>query len=291
MKTNKNDILKIEFEEDVPISKITTYKTDGTIKGLFSPKNEKEFIITYSFLKENNLPFIIIGNGSNLLISPSANILAISTKKLRQNIQFQEDTVRFSASVSLAKAYSLCCHNQLRSFEALAGIPATIGGAIKNNASAFGQSIFDNLEWIKIFKDGKISILKKENISFSYHSTNIKDCIILSAKFKLKTDKSCKITQDFVNFQKIRFSKQPKGLSCGSVFKNPPNHSAGQLIEKCNLKGTRHGKAVISLKHANFILNEGEASFDDVFYLIKLCQKSVKEKFDIELEPEVEIIK
>ena len=290
MKIDTHEILRVDFKENVPIAEITTYKTQGTVKGLFYPKTDKELLVTYTFLKENNLPFIIIGNGSNLLISPKANIFAVSTKKLRQRSKINDNFAIFSASVPLSKAYSTCARLGLKGFEGLAGIPATLGGAIKNNASAFGQSIFDILESVKVFDGGKIKELKKKDIIYSYHSTNLDGKVILSAKFKLAEEMPCKITQDFVFYQQLRSSRQPKGHCCGSVFKNPRLMPAGQLIENAGLKGRKCGGALISEKHANFIINQNNATFEDVKTLIELCEMEILERFDIELEREVEII-
>lgn len=283
-------ILEIEYVDNEKISNLTTYKNVGCIKGAFYPKNEQELILCYNFLTENNLPFKIIGNGSNLLISEKSNILAISTKKMKKNIRICENNVYASSSVMLAEVYKHCSLHNLRGFEVLASIPATIGGAIKMNASAFGNSIFDNLEKVKIYNQGKVKYLKKNDIIFSYHSTNLGQNLILSAKFTLKKDNYCQITKDFSKSLSLRRFKQPQGLSCGSVFKNPPLLSAGKLIEDCGLKGLRQNGAFISQKHGNFIINEGNAKFDDILYLINLCQIKVFEKYGILLEPEVEII-
>ena len=290
MKLNRNEILNVEYKENVEISQLTTIKTKGYVKGVFYPKTERELITTYMVLQDNNINFIVVGNGSNLLISPKADIVVISTRKLKQSADFSENEACFSSSVTLAKAYNLSYKIGLSGFEALAGIPATIGGAVKNNASAFGHSIFDILEIVRIFKNGKICELKKQDIFYSYHSTNLNGTLILSAKFRLSPEKTCKITQDFVEYQKIRTMHQPKGFSCGSVFKNPPNFSAGYLIEECGLKGKACGGARISDKHANFIITDGNASYKDVVKLIDLCKKRVKTKYEINLETEAEII-
>lgn len=286
---SKREILNIEYKKDVAIKEITTYKTDGYVKGMFLPKTQRELIAIYKCLKDNNIPFIVVGNGSNLLISPNSNILAISTKSLKQKAQILQNLATFSTSTPLAKAFALTSKQGLKGFEKLAGIPASIGGAIKNNAGAFGCSIFDNLEKLKIF-DGKIKEIKKQDIAYAYHSTKLKDVLILQATFKLSHENPCKIMQDFLNFQQLRLQKQPKGFSCGSVFKNPPNMPAGYLIEKCGLKGKTIGNAIISPKHANFIINQGNATFDDITSLINLCKTQVKNQFNINLDCEVEII-
>ena len=289
MKINSHDILKIEFIENQEISQITTYKTQGKVRGVFHPKNERELITAYQVLKEENIPFLVIGNGSNLLISPKAKIIGICTKKMEQACTFEGNLARLSASVPLAKAYNLCRQKLLSGFENLAGVPATIGGAIKNNASAFGKSIFDIVTKIRIY-DGKIKEIGKNEVIFGEHQTNLEGVLILSATFSLQEKEQCKITQTFLECQKERLLKQPKGYSCGSVFKNPPSLSAGKLIDECGLKGRTHGGAIISPKHANFILNQADATFEDVKTLLTLCQTAVQQKFNIPLTPEVEIV-
>lgn len=290
MKYNPHDILKISFIENALISDISTYKTGGNIKGLFLPKNEKELLSVWQFLNEFNLPFKIIGNGSNLLISPLTNLLFVSTKNIKPRFNIKGNIATLSTSTSLAKAFSICLKHGLGGFERIAGIPASLGGAIKNNASAFGQSIFDHLESLRVFQNGTIKIIKKKDIIYSYHSTNIEG-LILSAKFKLPQEKQCNIIQDFIYCTKRRADCQPKGFSCGSVFKNPPQKSAGKLIEECGLKGRELNGAKISEKHGNFIINRGNASFENVLSLIQLCETEVEKKFQIKLEREVEIIK
>lgn len=287
---DNNDLIKIPFVSQEKIANISTYKTQGTVKGVFYPRNEEELILVYNFLSKQDIPFKIIGNGSNLLIKDDCDFLFICTKKMKDKIRFCKNEVHFSSSVTLAKAYNLSLKKSLSGFQRLAGIPATLGGAIRNNASAFGQSVFDNLDKIKIFKDGKIKFLKKSDIIYSYHRTNLKDCLILSAKFILKPASWCEICNEFGLYSKIRSEKQPKGFSCGSVFKNPAEASAGQLIEDCKLKGKHSGNAKISEKHGNFIINTENASFYDVKSLIELCQQEVLKKYNINLEKEVEII-
>lgn len=287
---NINVIYNTEFVPNEDIKNLTTYKNKGYIKGAFYPKNERELTNTFLFLKKYKIPFFIVGNGSNLLISEKTDSIALSIKKLKQSLKIVDNSLYVSASLPLSKIYQNCLKRKLGGFECLAHIPATIGGAIRMNASAFGQSVFDHLEYVKIFKQGKIRQLNKNQIKFSYHKTNLDDCVILSAKFNLNKQKMCEIKRNFSNFLIRRQQCQPKGFSCGSIFKNPPLHSAGQLIENCGLKGLRYGNAQISPVHANFIINNGNATFDEVYYLINLAEVCVLKKFGIALEKEVEII-
>lgn len=284
------EILTIPFVLNEKISNICTYKTQGKVKGVFYPQNEKQLILVYDWLYNAKIPFKIIGNGSNLLIKEDCKCLFISTKQIKSNILLRNNYAYISSSTLLANCFNKCYKKGLSGFENLATIPATIGGALTMNASCFGSSIFDIVEKIKIYKDGKEKFIKKDNILYCYHKTNLKDCLILSAKFKLKNENPCEILNKYAQIVKIRTEKQPKGLSCGSVFKNPPNTSAGALIEKCGLKGLTKNNAKISEKHGNFIINTGNSTFDDIKYLIDKCQEEVYRKFNIYLEKEVEII-
>ena len=287
---NKNLILKTEFIPNEKISNLTTYKNSGTIVGAFYPKNERQLINIYDFLKSYHFPFVVIGNGSNLLISEKAKIFAICLKKLKRKLSIKKNVLSVSSSATLFQIYQFCLARSFSGFEKLALIPATVGGAIKQNASAFQQSIFDRLESVKIFKYGRVLTVPKSEIKFDYHFSNLDDCLIISAKFALKHEKKCKIKRNFYNCSIKRSKGQPKGFCCGSVFKNPKNNYAGKLIELCGLKGLKRNDAEISKIHANFIINNKNASFEDIKYLINFCEKSVQKKFGIKLQREVQII-
>lgn len=287
-----NKILNnIEFEYKVDIKNISTFKTKGYVKGVFYPKNDIEFIEIYNFLNENDIPFYIIGNGSNILFSnKSKNIFLISTKKLNKNIKIKDKFVYCSASPMLSYVFQKTFSKGLSGFEYFANIPATVGGAIKMNAGAHGKCIFDYIDKIKIYKEGKVRYLNKSQIKYNYRTTDLNNCLILSAKFKLNELEKCKIYSNYLSFLEIRKKSQPLGFSAGCIFKNPPNYSAGELIDKCGLKGIKQNDAQISNIHGNIIVNNGNATYDDIMYLINLCKNKVKEKFDIDLELEIKIL-
>lgn len=280
----------IEFVKDEEIKNITTYKTLGKVKGVFYPKTQKELTFIYKYLKNSKTPFKVIGNGSNLLISDKSEKVFISTKKMKNDCKIKDGFLYVGAGCPLALVHRYIASRGYGGFEALATIPASIGGALKMNASAFGHSIFDNLEYIKILSNERLIKLSKDKITYSHHSTNLNNILIISAKFKLKPEKYCEINRNFTNYLLKRIKNQPKGLCCGSVFKNPQTSFAGKLIEECGLKGLEYNDAQISPVHANFIINIGQASFDDIMQLIKLCQEKVYQNSKIKLETEVEII-
>lgn len=270
---------------------LSLYGCEGVVKGAFYPKNEGELALVYNYLKINNLPFKIVGNGSNVLFSPkSSDFYIISMKLMNKKIIFRHEKVYFSSAVSMPSLAHLCYQKSLGGLEELSSIPGTMGGIIKMNAGAFGKCIFDILDKVKVLRKGRIKYLKKSEIAYGYRHTSLDDELILGGTICMTKMHKCDILKRQNEFLGRRLSSQPTGRCCGSVFKNPPNESAGKLIELCNLKGVSKNGATISTKHANFIINKGNATFEDIYFLIELCEKVVYEKFKIKLVREVEIV-
>lgn len=282
---------EIEYKDKIQTKDLTSLKIEGFAKGIFYPKSENELVEIYKFLTENNLKFIVLGNGTNSLFSNKiSDFYIISTKKLQKYIKKRKNNYIFSSSCNLSNIFEYCLKNDLKGFEKLATIPGLLGGAVKMNASCFGDCISDNLVSVKVLKDGKIKTFKKKQIKFEYRKTNLDDCIILSATFCLNKKNKHELLKDFSFVNTLRKEKQPKGFSLGSTFKNPAFLSAGYLIEQCGLKGINKNDAIISEKHANFIINKNNACFDDVFCLIELIKEKVKNKYDIDLELEIDVL-
>ena len=286
-----NILNSVHFVANESTRRLSFYGTEGKVKGAFYPKNEQELIATYNYLKINDIPFKIVGNGSNLLFSPkSEEIFVLSTKLMENKINFKSEKVYFSSAVAMPILYHRCYEKSLGGLEELSCIPGTLGGLINMNAGAYGKCIFDNLDKIKILQNGKVKTIKKEQVEYGYHKTNLNDVLILGGSIILTKTPKCEILKKHTMLVNDRLSRQPSGKCCGSVFKNPPEKSAGWLIEQCGLKGISKNGAVISNKHANFIMNQRDASFQDIYDLIMLCENCVYEKFNIKLEREVEII-
>ena len=258
----------------------------GSQAQIHLPQTEEEFL---SIISTSPRPIKIVGNGSNILFGECEGIEFISTRKIKKRKRLNENCLIANCSNSLYELYRFCSAHNLGGFERLALIPASLGGAIHNNASCFGQSISDYITKIKIFDGKKVRWIKKENIEFGYHHANI-DFIILGAKFILPQISECKLRQDFCFYREKRLSSQPIGKTLGSIFKNPPNLSAGKLIEDCGLKGYQIGDAKISDKHANIFLNLGNASFVEMIKLITHTKNVVKEKTGVLLECEIETV-
>ncbi|MBZ9572228.1 UDP-N-acetylmuramate dehydrogenase [Patescibacteria group bacterium] len=289
-------------KKSVLLKNYTTFKIGGKAKYFFVAKNRKEIIQAVSTVKENNLPFFILGGGSNVLVADKG-YRGLIIKIKNQNLKFKKNTIFAEAGVPLSKLIKVALENSLSGFEWAAGIPGTVGGTICGNSGAFGKSISDIVKEVEVFdlEKGKIKILKNKDCQFNYRDSTFKrnkNLIILSAEFKLRTRIKKEIKKKIKEYLDYRKRTQPLDLpSAGSIFKNPRFRQgsggrakripAGELIEKCGLKGKKIGNAKISKKHANFILNLGKAKAKEIKKLIDLAKKKVKNKFKINLEEEI----
>lgn len=223
---------------------------------------------------------VVIGGGNNILVSLAPPHLGMLDKKF-DYIKFDSGILEIGALTKSAKIYNFAKKNDLANFEFLKGIPGTLGGMLTMNAGLIGHSVSDNLINVKTSK-GEFD---KESLNFSYRNSEIPG-IILSAKFKPSFGFDEVLSVQIAT----KRANQPRGASFGSCFKNPANDSAGRLIEACGLKGFKIGNAGFSEQHANFLINYGEAKFDDVISLINLAKQRVFENFGINLETEVVIL-
>jgi len=288
------------FKKNVLLKNYTTFKIGGPAKYFFEAKNKKDLIEAIKTAKASKLDFFILGGGGNILINDKGfNGLVIKIQNTKYKIQ--NTKIYLEAGVSLAKLVGLTLENRLTGMEWAAGIPGTVGGAIRGNAGAFEQSISDIIEKVEVLeiKNYKIKNLKKRDCQFSYRDSifkHNKNLIILSAGLEMKKGDKKEIRKKILENLKWRKEHQPLEYpSAGSIFKNPPHQnfgggSAGWLIEQSGLKGKKINEAQISEKHANFIINLGKAKAKDVKKLINLAKKRVKQKFNIILEEEIEYL-
>jgi len=292
---NKLKQLNIKYKLDEPLSRYTTLQIGGNGEFYIEPKTITELSSVLKLGFSNKLPIFIIGAGSNLLISD--NGLKGFIIRLRgdfEKIEFDTSTDEciVGAGVMLPFLIKRTIDMCYSGFEPLAGIPGTVGGALVMNAGTKEGTISDNLVEVKtICMDGKVVSHTKQEIQFGYRKSSLEDKIIIEAKFKLRHKLKEEIIKQVTKNLTERAKTQPLGtLNAGSIFKNPENNFAGKLIEECNLKSFRIGGAIVSEKHANFILNTGNATSDDVFRLIFELRRRVYEKFKIKLELEIKLI-
>lgn len=282
------------LRENVLLSEYSTFRIGGIARYLIEVDNAEDLKKVIQKALELNLQFIVIGGGSNILFSSKGYNGLVIVFKSNNTFSINDNLIEVDASVSLN--YLINKLNNYTGLEWAVGIPGTVAGAINGNAGAFGGEMSELIKQVKVLevKDNQIieKNFSKEDCKFSYRNSifkNNSNLIIASAILELKKDSEENVKQKIKNNLSKRMSKQPKGFSIGSIFKNGEDFSAGELIEKAGLKGLQIGDAKISDEHANFIINLGEATSDDVLELIKIIKKEVKEKFSIDLEEEIKI--
>ncbi len=278
----------MKIEKNKSLKNLTTFKIGGKADFFVEAKNNNDILKAVNFAKKQKIPSVLIGNGSNILIN-DRGFRGLVIKIQNTNCKIQNSLLICEAGVTLAKITQIAMKNGLTGVEFLLGIPGSLGGAIVGNAGTKKKSISDIIESVKILNNKGVIDVPKDYFDFSYRDSKIKknNDIILEATLKLKKIANReKIKTLYHKFIKLRVN-QPKGYSAGSIFKNPPNFKAGELIEKCQLKGLRKGDAEVSRKHANFIINLGKATALDVNYLITKIQKEVLNKFGVQLVREI----
>ncbi|MBL5767239.1 UDP-N-acetylenolpyruvoylglucosamine reductase [Heyndrickxia sporothermodurans] len=272
----------------------TYTKLGGKADIFLTPTTYEEVQAVVKFAKQENVPFTLLGNGSNLIVKDGGIRGIVILLKNFNRISVEENflTAQSGAAIIAASQYAL--KENLTGLEFACGIPGTVGGALFMNAGAYGGEIKDVLDYaIVIDRNGEIVKRTALDLELSYRTSNIpeKGDIVLEAIFKLKPGnyEDIKAVMDDLTFK--RESKQPLEYpSCGSVFKRPPGYFAGKLIQDSGLQGKQIGGAQVSTKHAGFIVNKDNATAEEYISLIKYVQKTVKEKFNVELEREVKII-
>ncbi len=286
----------VEKETNVDLSKFSTIKIGGKAKEIFFPKNHQDVSYLIKKAQDENRKIIPIGVGSNLIFKDGLlDHIFISTKNLKKiEISQKKDTfiLTLEAGVSFKQIVEIVKKYNLEGFENLSGIPASFGGAVAMNAGAFGTEIFDILEsvvWID--KDGKVICSKKEEIKHSYRYTQFQEeGFILKGSIVLKKSKK-DIKQIIKEHLLERNKKQPLNLpTSGSTYKNPEEAPAGYLLEKAGFKGKRIGDIGFSEKHANFLVNYGNANYSQLIKLLQTAENTVKTLFNIQLEREIKIV-
>ncbi|WP_057888860.1 UDP-N-acetylmuramate dehydrogenase [Companilactobacillus mindensis] len=284
----------IEFKLNEPLSKYTFTKTGGPADVLAFPKTREELVEIVDTARVNKVPITIIGNASNLIIKDGGIRGIVIILPNFHKIEVSETKVTAEAGATIINTTIAAQKAGLTGLEFAAGIPGSVGGAVFMNAGAYGGEIKDVFESAEVLlPDGHITTLTHEDMKFGYRHSTVQDDggIVISATFALKRGNKATIQEEMDRLNELRRSKQPLEYpSCGSVFKRPKGHFTGPLIIKAGLQGHMVGGAQVSMKHAGFIVNIKHATATDYLNLIHLIQKTVKEKFDVELHTEVRII-
>lgn len=279
-------------QKNVPLASYTTFKIGGKAKYFYEAKSGEDLM---KAIKAAKMPVFILGSGSNVLVSDKGfNGLVI--KLQATSCKLQATKMVADAGVLLSKLVDESVKKGLTGLEWAAGIPGTVGGAIRGNAGAFDSSMADIVRSVTVLETPslKVKTLKNKDCKFGYRESIFKhgkDLLILSVELEFKKGDKKRSQEIVEEHLARRKEKQPLEYpSAGSIFKNPEGQSAGHLIEQCGLKGKKVGGAMISKKHSNFIVNLGNAKAEDVKKIIDLCKEKVREKFGIELEEEIECL-
>ncbi|MGB2868725.1 MAG: UDP-N-acetylmuramate dehydrogenase [Bacteroidota bacterium] len=275
-----------------PLAKYTSMRVGGPADYYVEPGDKTDLIEIIRYFSQNNFPFMMLGRGSNLLVSDDGmHGAAINLETGVSRVLLQGNLVVAESGARLNKFVDFCIQSEFAGVEMLAGIPGTIGGAVVMNAGAHGGEISDHLVEVEVLRAGGVEKVAKANAQFSYRKSGFGKDIVLSASFKLPKGNREELTTRRRELILKRNESQPLELpNSGSMFKNPPTTFAAKLIEQAGLKGKRIGNAQISEKHANFIVNLGDAKASDVQRLIELAQRTVYQNTGILLELEVKLI-
>ncbi|MDI6603747.1 MAG: UDP-N-acetylmuramate dehydrogenase [Thermoanaerobacteraceae bacterium] len=280
--------------KDEPMSKHTSLRIGGPADILIIPRSRKELIDVINIIRSNNMPYLIIGNGTNLLVLDKGIRGVVIKLTALKNIMVDDIIIISETGALLSAIANAALSHGLAGFEFASGIPGTIGGAIAMNAGAYGTEIKDVITKVEVIdSNGDIHILENGKMAFSYRNSIIQNdnLIAVRAWLRLHKEEYDVIKKRMNELNNMRKEKQPLEYpSAGSIFKRPHGNYAGKLIQDAGLRGYSIGDAQVSEKHCGFIINKGNATAEDVLNLIKYIQNKVKEKFGVQLVPEVKIV-
>lgn len=306
----------LNIQQNVPLSKYTTFRIGGPARFFVEVKSEEELIEALKYAKVNNLEFFILGGGSNLLVSDKGFKGIVIKIMLNSCFIIHNSSIKCGSGVPLARVVNESANHGLQGMEWAAGIPGTVGGAVRGNARAFGKDIGTVVESVSVLdvNDLKFKIFTNEKCKFRYWGSIFKNnpnLIILSAVFELQIGNKEKSRNKVQEIIAKRFAAQPQKSSPGSFFLNPivkdqklrkefehdcgikcknEKLPAGWLIDQAGLRGKKTGGAMVSEEHANFIVNTGQATAEDVIMLASIIKQQVRDKFGVELQEEVQYL-
>jgi len=282
---------------DCPMEQYTTFRAGGRVAALCFVEKLSTLREIIAYLGDEGIPYLAVGKGSNLLVRdggfPGAGLILKGDLATVERRTSGSQMILARGGLSLVELLNYCQHEGLGGLEFLAGIPGTVGGAVTMNAGAWGKEIAEAVVNVEMITNRGESVSKaRSELDFSYRALAIPaGTVVVGVEFALKSEAPEIVADRVASYLRERKAKQPLEYpSAGSVFKNPPNDYAGRLIEMVGLKGRRAGGAMISEKHANFIVNTGGAKAADILGLMELARQKVMEKTGIALEPEIKVI-
>ncbi len=287
------EIIDNIFKYEVPLQRYTSFKTGGVAEIFAEPRNISELRKVLQFCENERKRIFIFGNGSNILVDDNGvqgvviHLGGIDFKKVKRDGKY----IFSKAGVKLPRLIRKSALWGLGGLEVLAGIPGTVGGAVKMNAGGKYGDISETISSVTTMTfDGEIKNISRKDIEFTYRECNLNRQIVIEVEFLLKESGKEKILERMGEIYKEKKRKQPLStFSAGCIFKNTPHFKAGELIEKAGLKGKKVGGAIVSKKHANFIVNTENATSDDILKLIEIIKETIRKKYNISLETEIQI--
>ncbi len=287
------EIIDNIFKYDVPLQRYTSFKTGGVAEIFAEPGNISELRKVLQFCENEQKRIFIFGNGSNILVDDKGvqgvliHLGGVDFKEVKRDGKY----IFSKAGVKLPRLIRKSASWGLGGLEVLAGIPGTVGGAVKMNAGGKYGDISETISSVTTMTfDGEIKNISRKDIEFTYRGCNLNRQIVIEVEFLLKESGKEEILERMDEIYKGKKRKQPLStFSAGCIFKNTPHFKAGELIEKAGLKGKKVGGAIVSKKHANFIVNTENATSDDILKLIEIIKETIRKKYNISLETEIQI--
>lgn len=288
-------INKYEYYKNISLKKYNTYKIDVNCDYLVYPKSIHELQELLKYLKDNNIHYLILGNGSNVILAKPNFDVVIKLDRIN-NIEIKDNIVIAGAGVSLIKLSNICMENNLNGLSFAGGIPGLLGASTAMNAGAYKEDMASIVKEVKVLTPNlEIKTMKNSELEYAYRDSFLKrnkDFICVEVTLSLEYEDKEIIKHRMLDRRDRRISSQPVNMpSAGSVFRNPEGLSAGKLIEDIGLKGYTIGGTQVSEKHANFIINTSNATYEDIISLIDYIKEKVKEKYNIDLILEQEIVR
>lgn len=288
-------VLKGRVKTSEPMSKHTSWRIGGPADYFAEPADSGDLSRTLAWARDNGLPVVVIGNGTNLLVSDSGiRGVAIKLGAGLSGIEIKGTVLNAGAGASLPRMANMAWQTEVAGFEFLAGIPGTVGGALLMNAGANGSSIGERVLRVEtVDYDGRVAVLEKKELAFSYRKSCLsrRNLIITGAGFEGLPGSGEEIKKKMDDYLNRRRSTQPlEQPNAGSVFKNPPGDSAGRLIESAGCKEMRVGAIQVSPRHANFFVNLGGGTAADVLKLVQTVRSAVEEQCGVKLLLEVQML-
>jgi UDP-N-acetylmuramate dehydrogenase len=297
------------IRENEPLLRYTSWKIGGPARFFADVTSPEALLATFAWANEHEVPLFLLGGGSNLLVRDSG-FSGLVVRYRAQQVVVQPHgevaSVTIDAGAPTAGTVRKLTRQGWSGLEWAEGVPGTIGGALFGNAGCYGGAIAESLRRAWVLRDGSVEEWSVERFAYGYRTSALKQArrqqlandpgarfvppVVLSAEFQLQRGELADLGAKLDQIATLRRSKSPTGQSCGSVFKNPPGDSAGRLIESVGLKGASVGGASIAEKHANYILNRGDASSDDVLRLVEIARERVFTATGITLELEIELV-